>query len=93
MKRARSRIRIPAAPARGGTSPQRDEASGTDRGGAPYTRLRLPHEHDEDVASMQGARRPVTERAARDLAEGRTDTDCYRQASLNFRRRHSGRRG
>jgi hypothetical protein len=82
---------MPAPPA-GRTTPQANEATGTDRGETSYARLRLPHERDEDRTSMAAGPQPVIERAARDLAEGQRDTDCYGQARLNFQRRNVRRR-
>ncbi|HET7134353.1 MAG TPA: hypothetical protein VFJ25_00420 [Casimicrobiaceae bacterium] len=45
-------------------------------GGNRYNRMRLPHERDEST-HPPGTPNPVTTQGAQDLAEGKTDTDCY----------------
>jgi hypothetical protein len=47
--------------------------------------MRLPHERDE---STQGGGAPsrVMTQAADDLAEGRTDTDCYDAVATHYER-------
>ena len=55
------------------------------RRGNRYDRMRLPHERDQSTQGG-GAPNPVTSQAARDLAEGRADTDCYDAAATNYER-------
>jgi hypothetical protein len=46
------------------------------RRGNRYDDMRLPHERDEST-QRPGTPNPVTTQGEKDLAEGRTDTDCY----------------
>ena len=48
-----------------------------------YTRMRLPHERDEST-HRPGEPDPVTKRAAKDLEDGRQDTDCYGAVGERF---------
>ena len=55
-----------------------------------YSKLKMPHERDE---STHAPARPneVTEQAARDIEQGRKETDCYGAAGANFDRKQRGR--
>jgi len=44
--------------------------------GNRYQKMKLPHERDES-AHPPGAPNPVTTQGARDVEQGKTDTDCY----------------
>jgi len=59
------------------------------RRGNRYDGMRLPHERDQSTQAG-GAPNPVTTQAARDLAEGRTDTDGYDAASRRYARNEEG---
>ena len=50
-----------------------------------YTRMRLPHERDEST-HRPGEPNNVTKRAAKDLANGQEDTDCYGAVGERFDR-------
>ena len=50
-----------------------------------YARMKLPHERDESTREP-GAPNPITEQGARDLEQGKTDTDCYDAASPRYER-------
>lgn len=45
-------------------------------GRRPARRLRLPHERDESPDSQSTGKRPRIDQAARDIANGQTDTDA-----------------
>jgi hypothetical protein len=51
-----------------------------------YARMKLPHERDES-AHPPGAPNPVTKQGARDLQQGKTDTDCYDAAASRYERK------
>jgi hypothetical protein len=78
------------------TTPQRDEATGSASAAPAGDRCReleLPHEHDESAARDRQAahdpagRRATTRQAARDVASGKEDTDCYNANAPRYRRR------
>jgi hypothetical protein len=54
--------------------------------GNRYDRLRMPYERDESTHAP-GAPNPVTEQGARDVDEGKTDTDCYDAVGERYRRK------
>jgi hypothetical protein len=58
------------------------------RRGNRYARMRLPHERDESTQAP-GTPNPVTTQGQRDLAEGRTDTDCYDAVAPRYERKES----
>ena len=62
----------------------------TDRARPPrgnrYAGMRLPHERDEST-HRPGTPNPVTTQGATDLAEGRTDTDCYDAVGPRYERK------
>lgn len=88
MRRSRSRRR-PHPPRDLGVAADVATDATTDRArprrGNRYDRMRLPHERDE---STQGGGAPsrVMTQAADDLAEGRTDTDCYDAVATHYER-------
>jgi hypothetical protein len=46
--------------------------------GNRYAKMKMPHERDESTqAAASGAPSPVTTQGARDVEEGKVDTDCY----------------
>ncbi|HLX27533.1 MAG TPA: hypothetical protein VKV24_03465 [Casimicrobiaceae bacterium] len=49
-------------------------------------RMKLPHERDESTHET-GEPNPVTAQAARDLAEGKRDTDCYDATASRYDRK------
>jgi hypothetical protein len=59
------------------------------RRGNRYDRMRLPHERDESTHAPDKPN-PVTTQGERDLAEGRTDTDCYDAVGARYERKESG---
>jgi hypothetical protein len=59
------------------------------RRGNRYDRMRLPHERDQSTHAP-GAPDPVTAQGQRDLAEGRTDTDCYDAVGPRYQQKESG---
>jgi hypothetical protein len=56
------------------------------RRGNRYEKLRMPHERDE-ATHEPGPPNPVTTQAERDLAAGRTDTDCYDAVGARYDRK------
>jgi len=50
--------------------------SGRPRRGNRYSRMKLPHERDQSAHAAQPPN-PVTVEGARDVEQGKTDTDCY----------------
>ena len=90
MKRKR---RLPFPKRRSSLRVEQDVATDTTsaRSRAPrarYGTMKLPHERDED-AHAPGQPSDVTTKAARDVEEGRVDTDCYTAVG----ERHDRRRG
>jgi hypothetical protein len=70
------------------------EAMNDDRSKSPpYRELRLPHERDEVSRPQDQSPRKAIERAARDIREGKIDTDCYGAANNAFNRRQPRRGG
>jgi hypothetical protein len=65
-----------------------DTATARDRPrrGNRYDRMRLPHERDQSTQAP-GAPNPVMEQGARDVAEGRVDTDCYGAVTPRYKRK------
>ena len=57
---------------------------------ARYATMKLPHERDEDT-HRPGATNEVTAQGARDLAQGRTDTDCYGAVGERYDRKQRRR--
>ena len=47
--------------------------------------MKLPHERDES-AHAPGAPNPVTTQGARDVEQGKMDTDCYGAAGPRYDR-------
>jgi hypothetical protein len=70
-----------------------DVAAGTVRSPEQrYSRLEMPHERDESVDKRgTGKPNPVTEQAARDIEQGRVETDCYGATGGRFDRTQRGR--
>ena len=54
-----------------------------------YARMKLPHERDEST-QQPGTPKPVTRQGARDLEQGKTDTDCYDAAGPRYERTDGG---
>ena len=44
--------------------------------GNRYEKMKMPHERDEGTQAT-GSPNPVTTQGARDVEEGKVDTDCY----------------
>ena len=59
------------------------------RRGNRYAKLKLPHERDETV-HQPGTPDPVTTQGATDIAQGKTDTDCYDDVGERFDRKERG---
>ena len=59
------------------------------RRGNRYARMRLPHERDES-AQAPGPPDGVTAQGERDLAEGKTDTDCYDAVGPRYQQKERG---
>lgn len=57
---------------------------------ARYGAMKLPHERDEDT-HPSGAGNDVTAQGARNVAQGRTDTDCYGAVGERYDRKQRGR--
>ena len=55
------------------------------RRGNRYQKMKLPHERDES-APAPGAPNPVTTQGARDVEQGKMDTDCYGAAGPRYDR-------
>jgi hypothetical protein len=51
--------------------------------GNRYQRMKLPHERDESAHRVAPAN-PVATQGARDVEQGKTDTDCYTEAGPRF---------
>jgi hypothetical protein len=64
-----------------------DDTSGMARPprGNRYQKMKLPHERDQS-AQPPGAPNPVTAQGARDVEQGKTDTDCYDAAGPRYDR-------
>jgi hypothetical protein len=60
------------------------------RPGNRVTKLELPHERDQSTHAP-GPPRDVTAQAARDVDQGKVDTDCYAATGTRFDRKR--RRG
>lgn len=77
MKRSRRRPRPP-----GDLGVAADVATDTDaaktraRRGNRYEKMKMPHERDESTQAP-GTPNPVTKQGARDVEQGKVDTDCY----------------
>jgi hypothetical protein len=54
--------------------------------GNRYAKMKLPHERDES-AYPPGEPNPVTTQGARDVEQGKTDTDCQDAAGPRFDRK------
>jgi hypothetical protein len=90
--RTRTSTRVPRTTRAEGAIPEQNVAGEPlthRRGESPsYNDLRLPHERDENVDPPDPSARKSIERAARDIREGKIDTDSYRVADDAFRRRN-----
>jgi hypothetical protein len=51
-----------------------------------YAKMQLPHERDESAHPPREPN-PVTAQGARDVEQGKTDTDCYDAAGPRFDRK------
>jgi hypothetical protein len=60
--------------------------SGRPRRGNRYTTMKLPHERDESAHTPQPPN-PVTTQGARDVEQGKTDTDCYDAVGARYDRK------
>lgn len=89
MKRRRRLHRV-KGPAHGAVAADvaTDSASEASRPrrGNRYTKLSLPHERDQTV-HPPGAPNPVTTQGATDVAQGKTDTDCYGDVGPRYDRK------
>ena len=56
--------------------------------GNRYAKMKLPHERDES-AHPPGKPNDVVEKGARDVEQGRSDTDCYPAAGPRFDRKET----
>ena len=56
---------------------------------ARYGTMKLPHERDEDTHASR-APSDVTTKAARDVEQGRVDTDCYTAVGERHDRKQRG---
>jgi hypothetical protein len=52
--------------------------------------MKLPHERDQNP-HPPGPPKEITARGARDVAQGRTDTDCYGSVGERYDRKQGGR--
>ena len=78
MKRSRRRPRSPsdlgvAADVATDTAATRARSPRGNR----YAKMKMPHERDESTQAAAVPPRPVTTQGARDVEEGKVDTDCY----------------
>ena len=64
-----------------------DTAAGRSRPqrGNRYAKMKLPHERDES-ANPPGSPDPVITQGARDVEEGKADTDCYDAVGTRYDR-------
>jgi hypothetical protein len=87
MKRSRRRTK-PASDLGVAADVATDDTSnvGRPRRGNRYQKMKLPHERDES-AHPPGEPDPVTAQAARDVEQGKVDTDCYDAAGRRFDRK------
>jgi hypothetical protein len=90
MKRSRRRPRPPsdlgvAADVATDTAATRARSPRGNR----YEKMKMPHERDESTqAEATGKPNPVTTQAARDVEEGKVDTDCYDATGPRYDRTH-----
>ena len=86
MKRSRRRVK-PRSDLGVAADVATDTASniGRPRRGNRYQKMKLPHERDESTQASGGGS-DVTEQGARDVEQGKTDTDCYDAVGTNFDR-------
>lgn len=56
--------------------------------GNRYAKLRLPHERDQST-HRPGAPDPVMQQGARDVEQGKTDTDCYGAVGPRYDRKQT----
>ena len=87
MKRSRRRVR-PASDLGVAADVATDTSaeSGRPRRGNRYSRMKLPHERDESTHAPQPPN-PVMEQAARDVEQGKIDTDCYEATGPRYDRK------
>jgi len=90
----RRRRRPPLAKRPSNLRVEQDVATDTTsmRSRAPHARygaMKLPHERDEDT-HRTGAPNEITEQGARDVEQGRVDTDCYTAVGERYDRRQRG---
>jgi hypothetical protein len=60
--------------------------SGRPRRGNRYAKMKLPHERDESARAPPSPS-PVTTQGARDVEQGKTDTDCYNAVGERYDRK------
>jgi hypothetical protein len=87
VKRSRRRVR-PASDLGVAADVATDTSaeSSRPRRGNRYSRMKLPHERDESTHAPQPPN-PVMEQAARDVEQGKTDTDCYEATGPRYDRK------
>ena len=86
MKRSRRRERPPSdLGVAADVATDAAATTGRPRRGNRYARMKMPHERDESTHAP-GAPNPVTAQGARDVEQGRADTDCYDAAGPRFDR-------
>ena len=77
MKRSRRRPRPPAdLGVAADVATDTDATTTRSRRGNRYARMKMPHERDQSTHAT-GAPNPVTTQGARDVEQGKVDTDCY----------------
>jgi len=77
VKRSRRRARPSGDPGvAADVATDTDAATTRSRRGNRYAKLKMPHERDES-SHAPGAPTPVTVQGARDVEQGKVDTDCY----------------
>ena len=54
--------------------------------GNRYAKMKMPHERDESTQAPQTPG-PVTAQGARDVEQGKTDTDCYDAVGSRYDRK------
>ena len=74
-----SNLHVEADVATGTTAPRSRARSGR------HSTMKLPHERDEDAQAPRTPN-PVTKQGARDVEQGKVDTDCYGAAGERFDR-------
>jgi len=88
VKRSRGRPRPPAdlgVAADVATDTDTDATTTRSRRGNRYARVKMPHERDESTHAP-GAPNPVTTQGARDVEQGKVDTDCYNATGPRYDR-------